>query len=100
MWLRRINLAPRLALTNHPFENLFSAVCQRQSDIPTCSPTSFFFSRRRRGRSFADDLQHGVAVLGAVVMDLLAEMGDERTGRHGYCAGGVELRPASHPPCA
>src|SRR3954447_19212623 len=56
------------------------------------------FSRRGRSRSFAHDQEHGVLVLGAIPMHLLAEMGHEAAGGHRRGVGGIEFRSRADPP--
>src|SRR6185312_13529420 len=58
-----------------------------------------FRDLRRRRRSFAHDQEHGVLVLGAVPMYLLAIMRDEAAGGHRNGAVlGIELRTRADPP--
>src|ERR1043165_8047143 len=60
-----------------------------------------FFHARAGGRAHADDQQERVLVLGAVPVDLPAQMGDEAAGRHRHReVGGIELLAAADPPGA
>src|SRR4029077_3617214 len=58
----------------------------------------FLFRRCGGGGSFAGDQQHGLFILGAIVVHLLAKMWDEGAGRHRDCAVGIELATRAHPP--
>src|SRR4051794_41521430 len=64
---------------------------------PTISAL-FLFRRCRRPRPFAHDQQHGVLILGAVPVHLLAEMGDKAAGGHWRRIGGIEFLGRPHPP--
>src|ERR1700733_13893135 len=48
--------------------------------------------------SLPHDLQNHLLILGAIVVNLLSEVGHEGAGRHGRGAVGIELRPRAHPP--
>src|SRR3954470_12373489 len=64
-------------------------------------PLFFFRDGRGRSRALAHDQQHGILVLGAIPVHLLAGMGDEAAGRHRHRTMlGVELRTRADPPCA
>ena len=56
------------------------------------------FHRSRCRRPFAHDQKHGVFVLGAIPMHLLAEMRDETARGHWRRVGGIEFRTGAHPP--
>src|SRR5205814_6298051 len=58
----------------------------------------FLFRWCEGGRSFANNQQHGFLILGAVVVHLSGEMGNEGAGRHGNRTGGIELAPGPDPP--
>jgi hypothetical protein len=56
------------------------------------------FGGGRGGRTFADNLKYSVAILRAVVMDLLAEMRDKAACRDRHCGFGIEFGSCSNPP--
>jgi hypothetical protein len=56
--------------------------------------------RRRRSRPNADDLQNRVFVLGAVVMDFIAVMGDETAGRDRFQVRRIVVGAGAYPPGA
>src|ERR1019366_5811125 len=49
-------------------------------------------------RSFANDLEYGVPILGAVIVDLLGKMGDEAAGRQWDRAVWIEFGARAYPP--
>src|SRR4051794_41970364 len=66
---------------------------------PTISAL-FLFRCCRRPRPFAHDQQHGVLILCAVPVHLLAEMGDKAAGGHWRRIGGGEFLGGAPPPRA
>src|ERR1700735_3618965 len=57
-----------------------------------------YFRRCRCSRPFPYNLQHGLRVLRAVVMNLFPKMRDESAGRHRNRLVWIEFRSRAHPP--
>src|SRR5258706_14849750 len=60
--------------------------------------TLLLLSGSRLGRPHSHDLQQAFAILGAVVMDLLAEVSDEAACWNGLGAGRIVVRAGPNPP--
>src|SRR4029077_6539816 len=72
----------------------------KRSQMFLCSPTSPFFGSRGSHGSHAPDLDDGLLVLGAVVVDFVPVMNDVTSRRHRHGTVRIELFAGSHPPGA
>src|SRR6516225_7903469 len=75
-----------------------AAFADRRCDRDGLEQRLFLLGRGRRGGAFPDDLEHGIAILGAIVMDLLAKVHDKAACRHRHRGLGIEFGPGTNPP--
>src|SRR5437764_539246 len=88
------DIDPRLAWKRMPAffssRRLPSMVTRTSAFLASNVGMLFRLYARRGGRAFARDQQNDLAVLGTVIVHLLAEVRDEGAGRHRRRARGIE----------